>query len=75
MGEIHLLRPRRGCDLIVAPAFTLEGMLMKPHVMGFVIDGTKPGTFSVPYRSGMRPWEIGQLGQDNDGLALLLVSG
>jgi len=47
MGEIHLLRPRRGCDLIVAPAFTLEGMLMKPHVMGFVIDGTKPGTFGA----------------------------
>src|SRR4051812_29828240 len=35
--------------VIASPALTLEGMLMKIHIAGFAIDGTKPGTFSAPY--------------------------
>jgi hypothetical protein len=62
----------RALEVITAPAFTLEGMLMKLHVMGFVILEAKPGTFSLPYRSGMPLWEIGNLGQDNDDLALIV---
>jgi hypothetical protein len=62
----------RGRDVIVAPAFTLEGMLMKLHVMGFVIDDTKPGTFSVPYCSGIRPWQVGGICEDDDNLALIV---
>jgi hypothetical protein len=31
-------------------ASTLEGMLMKLHVAGFAITGTKPGTFTGPFR-------------------------
>jgi len=45
---------------------------MKLHVMGFVIDDAKPGTFHTPYRSGMQSWEIGEMGDDSDKLALIV---
>jgi hypothetical protein len=40
---------RRMASRLVAPALTLEGMLMKIHVAGFTLGYTKPGTFSAPY--------------------------
>jgi hypothetical protein len=43
-----------------APAFTLEGMLMKFHMAGFAITDTKIGTFTGPYRSNIRLWEPGK---------------
>jgi len=46
--------------VIDAPAFTLEGMLMKLHVAGFAITDTKPGTFTGPYQSNIRLWEPGK---------------
>jgi hypothetical protein len=35
--------------VIEAPAYTLEGMLMKIHVAGFAFNHTKLGTFTAPY--------------------------
>jgi hypothetical protein len=35
--------------VIDAPAYTLEGMLMKIHVSGFNFTSVRAGTFSAPY--------------------------
>jgi hypothetical protein len=60
--------------VIEAPAFTLEGMLMKLHVTGFSITDTKPGTFTGPhYRSGTRLWEPGKFAHDqSEEMAIIL---
>ena len=59
--------------VIEAPAYTLEGMLLKLHVAGFSLTSTKPGTFTGPdYRSGTRQWEPGILADGSDELAIIL---
>jgi hypothetical protein len=62
----------RGRAVIDALALTLEGMLMKLHIAGFVITGTKRGTFSGPYKSGTRLWEPGGLYGDDDEIAIIV---
>jgi hypothetical protein len=50
--------------VIEAPAYTLEGMLMKLHIVGFTVDYRKRDSFSAPYHgmicSNGRPqeWEM-----------------
>jgi hypothetical protein len=63
-----------GHAIVVAKAFTLEGMLMKLHVVGFVIDDTKPGTFDGPYQKGapQRPWEPGKFCGPSAELSLVI---
>ncbi|THD76155.1 MAG: hypothetical protein E7813_00150 [Bradyrhizobium sp.] len=56
---------KRAKAVIDAPALTLEGMLMKFHVAGFVITDSKPGTFTGPYQSGIRRWAPNRLAGDN----------
>lgn len=59
--------------VIDAPAFTLEGMLMKLHISGFAITDTKPGTFTGPYQSGtrLRLWEPGKFAE-SDEVAIII---
>jgi hypothetical protein len=74
----------RACDqatekaraVIAAPAFTLEGMLMKIHIAGFNINDTKPGTFSAPYHgmiceTGAQHWDKGEK-NEHDEVALIV---
>jgi hypothetical protein len=70
VGDIAFEKARA---VIEAPAYTLEGMLLKLHVAGFSIISTKPDTFTGPeYRSGTRLWEPGKLANDSDELAIIL---
>src|SRR5262249_50371233 len=39
----------RAYEVIAAPAYTLEGMLMKLHIVGFTIDYRKKDSFTAPY--------------------------
>ena len=65
---------RRARAVIAAPAFTLEGMLMKIHVAGFAFDDIK--SFSAPYHgmqceTGIQQWEADK-GTVKDELALIV---
>jgi hypothetical protein len=62
---------RKARCVIDAPAMTLEGMLMKFHVAGFLIDDTKRGTFSMPYHSSIREWEPGKFCEGDEVAALV----
>jgi hypothetical protein len=61
----------RGRAVMEAPALTLEGMLMKLHVAGFVMTDTKRGTFSGPYEPGVPLWEPGGLSGVSDEMAII----
>jgi hypothetical protein len=54
------------CVVVESSASTLEGMLMKLHVAGFVIRGTKPGTFTGPYRGNNPLWEPGSFAEGEE---------
>jgi hypothetical protein len=59
-----------------APAHTLEGMLMKIHVAGFVFNSTRAGTFSAPYHglmcaNGRQHWEPSEKFGISDEIALI----
>jgi hypothetical protein len=62
-----------------APAFTLEGMLMKIHVTGFTMDYREKDSFSAPYHgqicSNGKPqqWELRE-DFDHSEEAVLIVS-
>jgi hypothetical protein len=59
--------------VIAAPAFTMEGMLMKLHIAGFAITGTKPGTFTMPYEiGGSQQWQPGRCANHDE--AAIIVS-
>lgn len=44
------LADRAARKVISTPANTIQGMLMKIHLAGFLSDGCAAGTFSMPYR-------------------------
>lgn len=64
--------------VVDAPAYTLEGMLMKIHVGGFTLDFFKAGSFSAPYHGMIcangkpQQWELSEVIGTSDEAALIV---